>query len=490
MMVFLPSTDKDLISKTLAEVGVCMKCCHRFVGEKGSMIYQNTHEKEKEEMVGNKRAKTNACVACLGALQDSYMVPKLDQVVESIINSGYDAEKFSLSLSLPICLSLRQHSLVVYLASRLPASCMAGMEEENIVPIKQVWKYIYPDLVAKEVSLEHQTGDVTDFFAELNLEWPDESKELSCMVNICKEEYAKRAKNIHVYNMGVYSRQGVEKSLTGATDEDFKEHYPVPPAVPGESFLLNMKMYRSSCFIGGRYCKYSRELPQTPWFINGVRKCETSLEEVIGERMNDRVKAAELKFLASGREDVDVRMLGTGRPFAFECVNPRKTKFTQEELLEMERHINSRHAGVLVNSLRVVTKEDVKNLKEGEEDKRKRYTALCVTAEPCPSVKLEELEQITDLKLQQETPIRVLHRRSDAIREKVVHSMKVEKEGLKDNMFKLLVVTSAGTYVKELVHGDFNRTKPNLGILLGCDTDILALDVEEVQLVWPPGVGK
>jgi tRNA U54 and U55 pseudouridine synthase Pus10 len=32
-----------------------------------------------------------------------------------------------------------------------------------------------------------------------------------------------------------------------------------------------MKMFRSSVYIRGRYCKYDRELPQTPWFINGVK---------------------------------------------------------------------------------------------------------------------------------------------------------------------------------------------------------------------------
>lgn len=36
--------------------------------------------------------------------------------------------------------------------------------------------------------------------------------------------------------------------------------------------------------------------------------------------------------------------------------------------------------------------------------------------------------------------------------------------------------------MKELVHGDFTRTRPNLASLLGCHTDILALDVEEVRV--------
>ena len=34
------------------------------------------------------------------------------------------------------------------------------------------------------------------------------------------------------------------------------------------------------------------------------------------------------------------------------------------------------------------------------------------------------------------------------------------------------------SYIKEFVHGDFGRTKPNLGNLLNSETDILQLDVE------------
>lgn len=34
------------------------------------------------------------------------------------------------------------------------------------------------------------------------------------------------------------------------------------------------------------------------------------------------------------------------------------------------------------------------------------------------------------------------------------------------------------SYIKEFVHGDFGRTKPNLCQLLKTDTDILELDVE------------
>ena len=46
--------------------------------------------------------------------------------------------------------------------------------------------------------------------------------------------------------------------------------------------------------------------------------------------------------------------------------------------------------------------------------------------------------------------------------------------------------TCLGTYIKEFVHGDFGRTVPSFGSLVGCAADILTLDVEEVHLEWPP----
>ena len=36
---------------------------------------------------------------------------------------------------------------------------------------------------------------------------------------------------------------------------------------------------------------------------------------------------------------------------------------------------------------------------------------------------------------------------------------------------------TAVRYVKEFVHGDFGRTQPNLGTILGADCDIVTLDV-------------
>ena len=481
-MVLLAVCDKELIEKCLKDVGVCQRCCLRFTGERYAKVYQNTDNCTEDVA---KRPRPNSCVACLGLLQDQIMLPFLDQVAGTINTSGYDAQVFSLSLSIPMCIFIRQHALMVHLRKSLPASCISGLKAEHVVSIKQVWKYIYPDHVAGKVELEYQPDD-TSFIAEVQAEWSQESGELECMEHICPQEYATRAKNIHVYNMGVYSRVGIEKSLCNTDDKEFAVHYPVPPTVPTGDITVTTKLIRASCYIGGRYCKYSRELPQTPWFINNERKCETSVEELLADCINGHVKATELKFLASGREDVDVRMLGSGRPFAIECCNPLTTKLSEEQMKTLENEFNKKELDISVHSLKIVSKNDIKNLKEGEEEKRKSYTALCVTSQPVHRDKFLELEKLVDLKLEQLTPIRVLHRRANAMRSKIIHKMSFSSDGLQGNMFRMNVETSAGTYVKEFVHGDFNRTKPCLRSLLGVDTDILALDVMEVHLPWPP----
>ena len=81
--------------------------------------------------------------------------------------------------------------------------------------------------------------------------------------------------------------------------------------------------------------------------------------------------------------------------------------------------------------------------------------------------------------ISQETPIRVLHRRSNMIRPKELLWLKIDR--INDHYMELRLHTSAGMYIKEFCHGDFGRTRPNLATLLGSGKcDILQLDVEDV----------
>lgn len=67
--------------------------------------------------------------------------------------------------------------------------------------------------------------------------------------------------------------------------------------------------------------------------------------------------SADSKFLASGREDVDVRTLGRGRPFAVELPNPHRTILKAPELASLQTAINESAKGfVEVRDLQLIHK--------------------------------------------------------------------------------------------------------------------------------------
>ena len=262
-----------------------------------------------------------------------------------------------------------------------------------------------------------------------------------------------------------------------------KEGYFLSPVSTPCSHKVDVQ--HKSVFVAGRYNKYSRKLPQTPWMVDGVRKVETSVQELICPLIMSAFRASDVRFSSSGREDVDVLMLGSGRPFLLELLNPHDISVDNARLQGIEEEVNrTMKEMVAVNQLRRVGKESSILLKQGEEEKRKLYSALVWTEGEMTKESLKVLDNCKELVVRQKTPIRVLHRRTLAVREKMIYSM--ETKLLDPHHFRLSLVTQAGTYIKEFVHGDFGRTQPNILTLLGHDADILSLDVLEIQLQWPP----
>ncbi len=80
-------------------------------------------------------------------------------------------------------------------------------------------------------------------------------------------------------------------------------------------------------FVSGRYRKLSRGIPQSKWFCSnchgkGCKKCNwtgkmyaESVQEIVEGPFLQATQGLKGSFHASGREDIDARMLGTGRPF-------------------------------------------------------------------------------------------------------------------------------------------------------------------------------
>lgn len=188
--------------------------------------------------------------------------------------------------------------------------------------------------------------------------------------------------------------------------------------------------------------------------------------------------------MSSGREDVDVRCLGKGRPFVLEIPNSFRTTLTTSEANLIEKDIDKSQK-LSVRNLQIVKREELVHIKTGEEQKKKYYRALCVLQQPATADILRKLNIPEGFEIKQKTPIRVLHRRPLHTRPRMIYQLKAMAHKENPKVLVLDVVSQAGTYIKELVHGEFGRTSPSVSSIIGQPVDIMALDVMAIDLDWP-----
>jgi len=125
--------------------------------------------------------------------------------------------------------------------------------------------------------------------------------------------------------------------------------------------------------------KLARDVSQTPWnlittTVNGGDEDDDlaafkghgkmdSVQELIAGEIKDEIFGADEVYLhGSGREDIDVRMLGDGRPFILEFINPRKSLTCHQRLDEM-RALANKSDKVKALKMDMATRRDFEELK-------------------------------------------------------------------------------------------------------------------------------
>lgn len=240
-------------------------------------------------------------------------------------------------------------------------------------------------------------------------------------------------------------------------------------------------------YIEGRYNKYKRGIPQTKWPCTkckgrGCEECNgtgkqypESVEELISEHFLKLTKGREAKFHGAGREDIDVLMLGSGRPFVLEIKEPRIRNL---DLAKLEAEINEVNEGkTAYHDLKLCERGRKAEIKQSSPDTYKVYQAIVECDEAFDEAKLEELTKLNEIN--QQTPLRVLRRRADMVR--VKHVLDLKYEIIDDKHFNMIIKTEGGLYIKELISGDEGRSHPNVSEILGVNAVCAQLDVIEVS---------
>ncbi|MFB6085710.1 MAG: tRNA pseudouridine(54/55) synthase Pus10 [Halodesulfurarchaeum sp.] len=250
----------------------------------------------------------------------------------------------------------------------------------------------------------------------------------------------------------------------------------------------------NSGFVYGRYRKLERGIPQTEWPCrecggSGTRSGEPcvycdgtgyqypeSVEQLTAPPIEAAMDGADSTFHGAGREDIDAKMLGTGRPFVVEVEAPRD-RFPDVETLE-ERVNDFADGKVEVEGLRLATYESVERVKELPASKT--YRAQVSFEEPIEETAFEEaLVALDGATIEQETPSRVDHRRASKVRTREVYAISGTLESPTEATVE--IHGEGGLYVKELVSSDAGRTTPSLAGELGVDCHVTALDVLAVE---------
>ncbi|MHA2370281.1 MAG: tRNA pseudouridine(54/55) synthase Pus10 [Candidatus Hodarchaeales archaeon] len=269
-----------------------------------------------------------------------------------------------------------------------------------------------------------------------------------------------------------------------------------PPTKPSIRLQIN------PIFLMGRYKKLIRGIPQAKWdcrvcggaggdcpHCKGTGKLyETSVAELVFQPLIELFKSSEAKFHGSGREDIDARMLGTGRPFVVEMKEP---KTRDVDLAEAEAKVNEYASGkVEVSLTEFVHRDKVREIKTRSSLMTKNYEMLIELGDEIKlsQEKIAEIEEFfANREIKQRTPTRVSHRRADKVRIRRVLNLKLEPERElvdQESVIKQMnvkILCEGGLYVKELMSGDSGRTSPSLAEILGVEVVSLALDVLAVH---------
>lgn len=241
-----------------------------------------------------------------------------------------------------------------------------------------------------------------------------------------------------------------------------------------------------SLYIMGRYRKLERGFPQTRWPCRdcggkGCKSCDytgrrysESVDELIRDPVIEAARCDDTVFHGAGREDIDARMLGNGRPFVVEAVAPA---IREIDLHKLQEEINRRAEGkVEVLDLTLSEKSMVEHLKKAL--LKKTYFMKVEINQEIPEEKLKSVLSGLVGSIKQRTPTRVSHRRADKVRTRDVYDIQLNE--IEGKSAKITIKGSSGLYVKELVSGDGGRTDPSLAGLLGFDAKVIELDVINV----------
>ncbi|CAL5416166.1 unnamed protein product [Camellia sinensis] len=415
-----PLAVKDLLS-----IGVCIRCIFRFfgvseciysytslstsvlhaavgkMGLEGDMVNNGLGAKEDlntQRSFEESESEPNFCRICLGILQFAYhdnkeMLVKRNRandfallIAEIVKQEGHQIDNFSLEVSIPSRVMEQEQAVWLYMKRKY--SSELWFQEKFLserISAKDVLKLSITNPL--ETLLDVKSSVSSSFRIRLTYTHSEVSTKVQNFTE--KKECNKRRKTAG--DNAMETIDGCVVAATGHSDLATSEEYVSKRSCNG------LQNYDSPDLSQFQLEKYSRNVSQTRWIIDDERMGEASVEEIIGSNILPMCQGDNYKFHAAGREDIDVRMLGSGRPFLAEIQNARRVP-SEMSLKEIEGKINSlENKLVKVKNVKVVGSQGWSLMREGEAEKQKQYAALVWISRSIEDDDLKTLSAFKDM---------------------------------------------------------------------------------------------
>lgn len=267
------------------------------------------------------------CCACLGILQHAWA--DSTEMVASIRRDGWECpagQRTVLGIQIPSDVLVRQRLLEMVGFPHAPPA-------RRPVELKEAMLWLFETALQEDLRCElvpAAVQETNNYGISILLSWKanagvlSDARRVAARYGRATQQPGRKRQRFEKGNSSQVdtSWQTIVRLLTTIDTMRIREVCEYPPRkLPKRISPMEMKLHRPSIYVAGRYKKFERGLSQTPWSY--AAPGATSVQEVISHVLAPYFKPDKATFTSGGREDMDVRMLGTGRPFAFIMENPR-----------------------------------------------------------------------------------------------------------------------------------------------------------------------
>ena len=278
-----------------------------------------------------------------------------------------------------------------------------------------------------------------------------------------------------------FKLQGIDSVKTAITQQLTKKFSKktktnVDYLYPDLTFTFNFKtdsceLQARSLFLSGRYIKKVRGLPQKQISCQncrgkGCRECNyhgisefSSIEGRISQFLFQKFQGTITKITWLGGEDKNSLVLGNGRPFFIQLLNPKKRKTRLKK--------NFIDKDIEIHNLKAISK-----IPKAPLNFRSTIKLSILTED-----KLNP-KDLTSLKSLIKTPI-IIHEKPNKRNQKLIYCIKFKKTS--STSFQFWIIADGGLPIKRFVEG--NNIEPSIAKLIGHKCKCKEFDFLKIDLI-------